>query len=93
MLTDKYYDKSADIWSLGVVLSELMRSSNVYRKPVKKERFLFPGKSCYPISPAEGKEDEIQRDDQLFKILKRYPKHDLKADFSFISSDEGMAYV
>lgn len=60
VLTEKAYDKAVDVWSMGLVLSELMRASDVYETPVKKERFLFPGRSCYPISPAQGKEDEIQ---------------------------------
>lgn len=49
ILTDKDYGKASDIWSLGIVLSELMYCSMYYKN--QKNRYLFPGTSCFPISP------------------------------------------
>ena len=73
ILLTKDYGTQADIWSVGIVLSEMLRASSVY-KSSQKGRFIFKGSSCYPISPA-NKEDQtrIDADDQLIKILERFP--------------------
>ena len=60
ILLDKNYDKAADIWSLGVLLSELIYCSNPYsgsQNFTPDNRYIFPGKSCYPISPLTKDQD------------------------------------
>lgn len=53
ILLEKNYTKSIDVWSMGCIISELcsMQRENLYsfldRSP------LFPGESCYPLSPAD----------------------------------------
>ena len=64
ILHEKTYDQMADIWSLGCILAELMKVSEPYSRPLVKQedakkkltqlthdRLLFPGDSCYPMSP------------------------------------------
>ena len=50
ILTEETYGKLADIWSIGVIMSELLSISQEQKSP--PNRFLFKGKTCYPISPA-----------------------------------------
>jgi serine/threonine protein kinase len=73
ILTDHNYNKGVDIWSVGIILGELMKISNVYGERVTYDAqnfHLFPGKSCYPISPIHGENEETISDaDQIFKIL------------------------
>ena len=48
------YDSKVDIWSVGCLFAEAMRCSIPQEKKKTadvKQRFLFTGNSCYPISP------------------------------------------
>lgn len=54
VLLDQNYNKAIDIWSVGVILSELLHCSKENSsKPDfdKSERFIFDGDACYPITP------------------------------------------
>lgn len=54
ILTHVEYGKAVDIWSLGVILTEMMSCSSPYYKDEgysPKKRILLQGKYCYPISP------------------------------------------
>ena len=64
------YDQAADIWSLGIVLYELLSSMNGVGN-----RFPFKGTSCYPMSPKEGY-DSTAKNDQLAKIIAKRPHFD-----------------
>jgi serine/threonine protein kinase len=60
-LTEKHYDKSIDIWSIGVILSEMLYCSlpNVKTPGFSSiDRFLFKGSSSFPISPQKDNKDE-----------------------------------
>ena len=54
---------------------------------------MFKGKSCYPISPSRQQSDVVSSNDQLIKILERFPNIDKESDLSFASSDEQITYV
>lgn len=49
ILAEKHYDFSADMWSLGCILFEMIHSS--YKQLPSRERQAFQGDSCYPLSP------------------------------------------
>lgn len=64
----------ADIWSLGCIIAELIKVSEPYSRPLLKQedakkkltqlthdRLLFPGDSCYPMSPYQS-DDEAEQD-------------------------------
>ena len=92
ILTEKTYNESIDIWSAGLVLSELMRCTEKFRQHTEegsiKKSILFKGKSCYPLSPADGSDDgSVYESDQIFKVLERYPDINVKNNFSFVTQD------
>lgn len=49
------YGFSADVWSLGCLLSEVFQKTAI---PANKIQALFPGDSCYPLSPFVDKQQE-----------------------------------
>ena len=83
ILTQKRYDQAIDIWSMGCILSELLYCTDVYAQDIshqQNDRFLFPGTSCFPLSPcgeeaqfkSAGSETSnvVSENDQLLKILR-----------------------
>jgi len=54
ILLEKSYSSPVDVWSAGCVISELMYCQDEYMKRGAdyKDRFLFPGDSCFPLSPS-----------------------------------------
>lgn len=102
ILTEKEYDTSADMWSLGCILGELLRCSEPYTSLVDpsrlnrlvKNRVLFGGTSCFPLSPIENKNSKanvVSIDDQLIKIHKTLGQQSAD-DTSFISVLEFQKY-
>ena len=75
ILLEKNYDQAADIWSVGLILSELMQSSDKYLES-KHSRYLSKGQSCYPISPCAKEKNTVSSSDQMIKILERFPNLD-----------------
>lgn len=66
----KNYNKAVDIWSLGVILSELIYCSDSYVKDKNFDsynRYIFNGSSCYPLSPTSKL--TISSNDELVKIF------------------------
>ena len=58
ILLEKYYDTGVDIWSMGCILAEMLISLHWTNTKVSN---LFPGNSCFPLSPA--KERHLRDDD------------------------------
>ena len=50
ILNSQDYDFKIDIWSLGCIFAELMYTWSPGCND-SKERYLFKGNSCYPLSP------------------------------------------
>ena len=79
MLTCRDYNQAVDVYSMGLVLAELMYCSEPYAASSDfktTRRFFFRGKSCFPITPME--DDDDLKDDQIIKILERKPNGDIK---------------
>ena len=49
IMVEPSYDTSADMWSLGCILAEMLHCT--YKDRVIKERFMFAGTSSFPLSP------------------------------------------
>ena len=60
---EKTYDQSVDIWGVGCILAELMGKAETSMAQENKinvnKLILFKGKSCFPISPAVGTEENV----------------------------------
>ena len=58
-LVEKQYDYSADMWSFGCIIFELLqyvhKSSDTFFKDFQQKRYLFQGGSCFPLSPCKNK--------------------------------------
>ena len=64
ILLEKNYDQSIDIWSLGVSFAELLFTTSKMSKESKlRDRYLFKGKSCFPISPKIQGQDSVDLND------------------------------
>ncbi len=75
ILLEKVYSTAVDIWSLGCVFAELLQMVNGNRAGYKDRRPLFPGSSCFPLSPQMkpgngGEIEHFQPGDQLMTICK-----------------------
>ena len=75
ILMNNFYSFSIDIWSVGCIFAELLSMMESNFADWMARQPLFPGKSCYPLSPgaaqAKTKEQKEQRekDDQLSIIF------------------------
>jgi mitogen-activated protein kinase 1/3 len=99
ILTYPFYNHTADIWSLGCILGELLYCAQRFSsKPDfdNKVRFLFQGDSCFPISPQKAQPDKNQETvssgDQIIKICQHLRSLDDK-DFSFVSDPVISGYI
>jgi len=62
-----------DTWSLGCILAELVQMEKKCRSKVSDRNPLFPGDSCFPLSPTKSRRGEdatLSRLDQLRVIFK-----------------------
>ena len=78
ILVDKCYGPQIDMWSTGCILSEMISCTQQYQANgvSSSDRFLFPGTSCFPLSPCEKmknsankKKNIVSKNDQLKVIL------------------------
>lgn len=75
ILLEKVYCSPVDMWGVGCVFGELLQTIKGNR-PLCSERFpLFPGTSCFPLSPQlkpEGGDDSqyLQQGEQIIMICK-----------------------
>ena len=53
ILLEKDYGGAIDIWSLGCIFAELTFLTNSADEKNKRDQILFPGSSCYPMTPTE----------------------------------------
>jgi mitogen-activated protein kinase 1/3 len=71
ILLSDYYTSAIDIWSVGCIFAELLSMMKENYASSFERLPLFPGNSCYPLSPgsvsvdSDIKEftDDIQRND------------------------------
>ena len=61
-ICERQYDQASDMWSFGCILYELLkytiRDPAMSMDEFKKERYLFQGNSCYPLTPIKKKNGE-----------------------------------
>lgn len=88
------------MWGLGCILAEMLFCANANKAAalginqkqagkVEEKRYLFPGLSCYPLSPCDHKKPgsdiwAVGKRDQLRLILEKLGHQD-EQDTSFIT--------
>ena len=92
------YGYAVDIWSVGVILGEMLRVTDAYKTDpfFRENRFMFRGYSCFPMSPcAEALKVEnknlniVEKDDMIVEILK-HTNPMTQEDLSFLTTDTGV---
>jgi serine/threonine protein kinase len=64
ILTCANYGQEVDIFAMGLVLVEMIYCSTTYHNDPgfnSKNRYMFQGKACFPISPIEN--EGLTKDD------------------------------
>jgi mitogen-activated protein kinase 1/3 len=51
ILLEKDYSEAIDIWAVGCIFAELLTMKKENFPNVSDRKPLFPGKSCFPLSP------------------------------------------
>lgn len=102
ILTERNYGSKSDMWSAGCIFGECLSFTNAYVRKGGREiqkRVLFPGSSCFPISPCQRYEEScdsdttrISENDQLIKIFDQLGQLDGN-DFSFLSDKTAIEYA
>ena len=102
---ERQYDSAIDVWGLGCIMAELMVSSkpNAKHKTAehqsKRDRYIFPADSCYPLSPDAryGKDTSITEsdislspNDMVFRIVNELNPD--KADVAFLTRAHSRYY-
>ena len=60
---------------------------------MKKPKYLFRGKHCFPISPKSKSGSTGDVNDQIVKILERFPNLEAKNDFSYTNQEDCTSYL
>lgn len=97
ILLEKMYSTAIDIWAVGCVFAELIQMLSENCPDYRCRRPLFPGVSCFPVSPSHNPSMRIgglpvDRHDQLDVILdiKGNPSEE---DLAFINDPKAEKYV
>ncbi len=75
ILLEKVYCSPVDIWGVGCAFGELLQMMKGNKAHPKDRAPLFPGTSCFPLSPqlrpgSEGEIEYFQQGEQLITICK-----------------------
>ena len=97
---NEFYSYSIDMWSVGCIFAELMSMMEENFPDAFSRVPLFPGKSCYPLSPgtaiAQENQDKSEREkgDQLNIIFDVIGTPDPEENIEeFLESAESVEYV
>ena len=74
ILLQKDYGTPIDVWSLGCIFGELLNMKKEQEIHYADRKPLFPGASCYPLSPEKNPERKVKgelfgNNDQLNSIF------------------------
>ena len=76
------------------------KSDSMFEQQMKEmqSKFLFPGDSCFPLSPCQFKDKDssnmvVSNHDQLIKIFELLGQPDLESDFPYLTQKKKQDYV
>jgi mitogen-activated protein kinase 1/3 len=97
ILLEKIYTTAVDIWSVGCVFAELLQMTKEAEPDFNKRKPLFPGSSCYPLSPSHNPtvnimEHMISPYEQMNLIFKTLGNPS-KSDLAFLNDERATEYV
>jgi mitogen-activated protein kinase 1/3 len=97
ILLEKDYGPAIDIWAVGCIFAELLGMMKENAPTFMDRQPLFPGKSCFPLSPAKSPTDQrkgfpFSNNDQLAFIFAVIgTPHD--DDKSFVTDQKALEYL
>lgn len=93
ILLQENYTSAIDVWSVGCIFAELlnMLKSNVPDTTTRSP--LFPGSSCFPLSPDNAKSSEKFRDTDQLNVIFNIIGTPSEADIAAISKPDVRRYV
>ena len=97
ILLEKEYGPAIDVWSVGCIFAELLGMMKESAPTYLDRKPLFPGKSCFPLSPDRAAAEEkhgfpVSKNDQLsiiFDVIGT-PAED---DISFVTDNKAQEYL
>lgn len=70
ILMQKNYSGKIDVWALGCIFAELLYMIKDHTEGGTERKPLFPGDSCFPLSPHSSQKVRDEGEDQLLTIIK-----------------------
>ncbi len=97
ILLEKDYGPAVDMWSIGCIFAELLGMMKESAPTYMDRKPLFPGKSCFPLSPDKNVKEErkgfpFSKNDQLAVIFEVIgtPSEEEK---SFVTDTKALDYL
>lgn len=97
ILLEKEYGPAIDVWSVGCIFAELLGMMKESAPTYLDRRPLFPGKSCFPLSPDKNPKEEksgfpFSTNDQLAVIFEVIGSPN-EEDKSFVTDSKAIDYL
>lgn len=97
ILLEKDYGPGIDIWAVGCIFAELLGMMKENAPTFMDRQPLFPGKSCFPLSPAKNPTEQrsgfpFSNQDQL-AIIFQVIGTPSEADKSFVTDMKALEYL
>lgn len=97
ILLEKDYGPAIDMWSVGCIFAELLGMMKESAATYLDRRPLFPGKSCFPLSPdrharIQANGFPVTKDDQLAVIFEVLGTPE-ETDIAFVTDTKATTYL
>lgn len=97
ILLEKEYGPAIDVWSVGCIFAELLGMMKESAPTYLERRPLFPGKSCFPLSPDKHIKEErsgfpFSKNDQLAVIFQVIGTPN-EEDKSYVTDQKALEYL
>lgn len=100
ILLADHYTSAIDIWSVGCIFAELLSMMKENYATVFDREPLFPGNSCFPLSPGYNMDEDIKefasdnmKNDQLNKIFDVIGTPEDESQIAWIQHDKALKYL